>query len=163
MTRALVPILLFASFMICTMILPACAAPSPTPTLAIATASNISTPSLPGPTPSKGAASPNALTQKAGNLAVTLSFTPYPAVTFQETTFQITIMDDKGTPVSDANVSLDLSMPSMRMPANKPSAKSLGDGKYQAAGRFTMRGGWQIAVIVDRGGERQTAYFQLGL
>jgi uncharacterized iron-regulated membrane protein len=113
--------------------------------------------------PSSGASSANAATQKAGNLNVTLALTPYPPISFQQTTFEIAITDEKGDAVSDAKVSLDLTMPSMWMPSNKPQAQSLGSGKYQAIGRFTMRGGWQIAVIVERGAEKQIAYFQLGL
>lgn len=102
------------------------------------------------------------MTAKAGNLNVRLAMNPEPAA-FSATTFDITITDEKGAPVSDAIVSLDLTMPSMFMPANRPVAQSLGSGKYRATGRFTMRGGWQIAVIVERGGQRQTALFQLGL
>ena len=116
------------------------------------------------PTPALSNALPrNAATQKAGTLNVTLALTPFPPVSFQQTTFDITITDEKGNAVSDAKVSLDLTMPSMWMPSNKPQAQSLGAGKYQATGRFTMRGGWQIAVIIERGAEKQTAYFQLGL
>lgn len=99
---------------------------------------------------------------KAGNLNVTVTMNPAPAA-FSTTTFNITITDEKGAPVSDAKVSLDLTMPSMWMPANKPQAQSLGDGKYQAAGRFTMRGGWRIDVIIERGGQKQNAYFDIGL
>ena len=99
---------------------------------------------------------------KAGNLNVTLSMNPQPAA-FSSTKFDITITDDKGAAVSDANVSLDLTMPSMFMPSNKPQAQSLGDGKYQATGRFTMRGGWRINVIIDRGGQKQNVYFYINL
>lgn len=106
--------------------------------------------------------SANRMIAKAGNLNVQLVMTPAPAA-FSTTTFDITITDEKGTPVSDAIVSLDLTMPSMYMPANRPRAQALGDGKYRATGRFTMRGGWQIAVIIERGGQKQTAFFQLGL
>jgi hypothetical protein len=121
-------------------------------------------PALPQtPTSASAAPSANSATQKTGNWNVTLALTPYPPVSLQQTTFDITITDEKGDTVSDAKVSLDLTMPSMRMPSNKPQAKSLGSGKYQAIGWFTMRGGWQIAVIVERGSEKQTAYFQLGL
>jgi hypothetical protein len=105
----------------------------------------------------------NGSTQKAGNWNVTLTLTPYPPVSFQQTTFDIAIMDEKGNAISGAKVSLDLTMPSMWMPSNKPVAQSLGSGKYQAIGRFTMRGDWQIAVIVERGSEKQTAYFKLWL
>jgi len=111
---------------------------------------------------SSAASSKPGFAGKAGNLNVTLSMNPQPAA-FSSTTFDITITDDKGAAVSDANVSLDLSMPSMWMPSNKPEAKSLGNGKYQAAGRFTMRGGWRINVIVDRGGQKQSVYFDISL
>ncbi len=145
---------------------------SPTP---IPVAPNASTPVVPtpqptaragaSPTPQPTASAPSAnnATQKAGNWNVTLALTPYPPVSFQTTTFDITITDERGNAISDAQVSLDLTMPSMWMPSNKPQAQSLGAGRYQAAGRFTMRGAWQIAVIVQRGAEKQTAYFRVGL
>jgi hypothetical protein len=117
------------------------------------------------PTPPATTRAPaaNSATQKAGNWNVTLALAPYPPVSFQTTTFDITITDQNGNAISDAQVGLDLTMPSMWMPSNKPQAQSLGDGRYRATGRFTMRGAWQIAVIVQRGAEKQTAYFQLGL
>lgn len=104
----------------------------------------------------------NAYVGQAGNLRITLTMTPAPAA-FSATTFDITLTDEKGNAVSDANVSLDLTMPSMWMPANKPQAKALGDGKYQAIGRFTMRGGWRINVIIEQGGQKQNAYFDIVL
>jgi uncharacterized iron-regulated membrane protein len=127
------------------------------------TAPNQTAPVAQPTAPSSGASSANASTQKAGNWNVTLTLTPYPPVSFQQTTFDITVTDEKGNAVSDAEIVLDLTMPSMWMPSNKPQAQSLGAGKYQAIGRFTMRGDWQIAVIVERGSEKQTAYFKLWL
>jgi len=102
------------------------------------------------------------MTAKAGNLNVTLVMTPPPAA-FSTTMFDITITDERGAAVSDAKVSLDLTMPSMWMPQNKPQAQSLGNGKYQAVGRFTMRGGWRIEIIIERGGQKSSTYFDLGL
>jgi hypothetical protein len=116
----------------------------------------------PQPTQSANALPANAKTGKAGNLNVVLVMNPQPAA-FSTTTFDITITDEKGAAVSDANVSLDLTMPSMWMPSNKPQAQSLGNGKYQAAGRFTMRGGWRIDIIIERGGQKQNVYFDIGL
>jgi hypothetical protein len=104
----------------------------------------------------------DAFTGKAGNLNVTLTMNPKPTA-FSTTTFDITLTDEKGNAVSDANVSLDLTMPSMYMPANKPQAKALGDGKYQAVGRFTMRGGWRININIERGGQKQNVYFDIVL
>ncbi len=122
---------------------------------------NPTTPAAPANPPAS--TNTNAATAKAGTWNVALTMTPYPPVSFQTTTFNLAITDDKGAAISDAKVSLDLTMPSMWMPSNKPAAQALGDGKYQATGKFTMRGGWQIAVIIQRGSETQTAYFQLGL
>lgn len=104
----------------------------------------------------------NTYTGQAGNLRIALTMTPAPAA-FSATTFDITLTDEKGNAVSDANVSLDLTMPSMWMPANKPQAKALGNGKYQAVGRFTMRGGWRINVIIEQGSQKQNAYFDIVL
>ncbi len=113
-------------------------------------------------TPSVLSKSGDSYTGKAGNLNVAVTMNPAPAA-FSTTNFNITITDEKGAAVSDAKVSLDLTMPSMWMPANKPQAQLLGDGKYQAVGRFTMRGGWRIDVIIERGGVKQNAYFDIGL
>lgn len=136
--------------------------PAPTPTVDKSSSSASSSSSAVSSASSSAASPKPGFSGKAGNLNVTLSMNPQPAA-FSSTTFEITITDEKGAAVSDANVSLDLSMPSMFMPSNKPQAQSLGNGKYQASGRFTMRGGWRINVIIDRGGQKQTVYFDIGL
>lgn len=144
---------------------PPAAAPAATPTLTAGNSSSAASAAVATATPQSAVPSAkpaNAKTAKAGNLEVTLVMTPPPAA-FSTTTFDITVTDEKGAAVSDAQVSLDLTMPSMWMPTNKPKAQSLGNGRYQATGRFTMRGGWRIAVIVDRAGQKQTAYFDIGL
>lgn len=138
------------------------AVPTVMPT--IAPAGSTSTSSASSSTASSTASSKpaNALTGKAGDLNVMLVMNPQPAA-FSTTTFDITLTDGKGAAISDASVSLDLTMPSMWMPSNKPQAQSLGNGKYQAVGRFTMRGGWRINIIIDRGGQKQNTYFDIGL
>jgi len=135
---------------------------APTPKAGASSSATSSTASTASSSSSSVALSKPGFTGKAGNLNVTLSMNPQPAA-FSSTTFDIIITDDKGAVVSDANVSLDLTMPSMFMPSNKPQAQSLGDGKYQATGRFTMRGGWRINVIIDRGGQKQNVYFDISL
>lgn len=69
--------------------------------------------------------SSNRMTAKAGNLNVQLVMTPPPAA-FSTTTFDITITDEKGAPVSDAIVSLDLTMPSMYIARESPARASVG-------------------------------------
>ncbi len=105
----------------------------------------------------------NTAAQKVGNLNVTLALTPYPPASFQNANFDLTLTDDKGQAVTDAQISLDLTMPGMWMPPSKPNAQAVGNGKYQAAGRWTMRGLWQIEVIIQRGSVKQSAFFTVGL
>jgi hypothetical protein len=116
------------------------------------------------PTPSDAAKLPeNTATQKIGNLNVTLALSPYPPTSFKNGSFDIMLTDDKGQAVTDATISLDLTMPGMWMPPSKPNAQAIGNGKYQGAAYWTMRGLWQIEVIITRGNEKQSAYFDVWL
>jgi hypothetical protein len=101
--------------------------------------------------------------QKAGSLNVSLALSPYPPVGFQTTNFDVTLTDANGQAVTDATISLDLTMPGMWMPPNNLEAQNTGDGGYHATGRFTMRGLWQIEVIIQRGNEKQSAFFNVGI
>ena len=105
----------------------------------------------------------NTATQKVGNLNVTLALSPYPPVGFQQASYDVTLKDENGQAVSDASVMLDLTMPEMPMPSNQVEAKYTDNGLYKGASRFTMRGLWRIVVIIQRGGEKITAYFDVGL
>ena len=105
----------------------------------------------------------NTAEQKVGNLSITLAISPFPPVGFQQSSFDVTVKDEKGQPVSDAVVALDLTMPEMPMPSNKPEAQYANNGLYQATGRFTMRGLWRIVVTIDRNGEKNSAFFDIGL
>jgi hypothetical protein len=105
----------------------------------------------------------NTAAQKVGNLNISLALAPYPPTGFSKSDFDVTLTDDKGQPVTDAKVSLDLAMPAMWMPTNTPTAQNIGNGRYHATGLFTMRGLWRIQVIVDRGGAKQSAFFDVWL
>lgn len=105
----------------------------------------------------------NTALQKVGNLTVSIALSPYPPVGFQESNFAITLIDEQGKAISDASVVLDLTMPAMPMPSNQVEAKYTDNGLYQGTGRFTMRGLWRIEVIIQRGGEKQSAFFDVGL
>ena len=105
----------------------------------------------------------NMATQKIGNLHVTLALSPYPPAGFQQASYEVTLKDENGQAISDASVTLDLTMPAMPMPSNQVEAKYTNNGLYQGSGRFTMRGLWRIVVIIQRGGEKITAYFDVGL
>ena len=105
----------------------------------------------------------NTAVQKVGNLSVSLALSPYPPKGFQPANFDVTLKDENGQAVSDATVTLDLTMPAMPMPSNQVEAKYTDNGVYQGTGRFTMRGLWRIEVIVQRGGEKSSAFFDVGL
>jgi hypothetical protein len=105
----------------------------------------------------------NTATQKVGNLSVSLALSPYPPVGFQQASYDVTLKDENGQSISDASVTLDLTMPAMPMPSNQVEAKYTNNGLYQGTGRFTMRGLWLIVVIIQRGGEKTTAYFDVEL
>lgn len=105
----------------------------------------------------------NTATQKVGNLNVTLAISPYPPASFQNGSFDITLTDDTGQAVTDAQISLDMTMPGMWMPPSKPSAQAVGSGKYHAAAFWTMRGLWRIEVIIQRGSSKQSAFFDVWL
>jgi len=118
----------------------------------------------PVPLPVSSAKLPeNTATQKVGNLNVTLALSPYPPAGFQQASYDVTLTDENRKEVSDASVLLDLTMPDMPMPSNKVEAKYTDNGLYKGTGRFTMRGLWRIVVIIQRGGEKITAYFDVGL
>ena len=103
----------------------------------------------------------NVASQIAGDLSVTLALSPYPPAVFKKNEFYINLTDTKGQPITDATVSLALTMPAMWMPANKPKAENTGDGHYYATGIYTMRDWWRIEVIVKRAGKEQSVFFDV--
>jgi hypothetical protein len=105
----------------------------------------------------------NTAMQTVGGMSVSLALSPYPPSGFQAASFDVTLKDENGQAIPDAAVSLDLTMPAMPMPDNQPEAKYTDQGVYHADGRFTMRGLWRIEVIIQRGGQKQSAFFDVGL
>jgi hypothetical protein len=100
--------------------------------------------------------------QKVGDMIVQINLNPYPpAVASNE--FTVTLTDASGQAINDATVSLDLTMPAMHMPPNQPELPFVADGKYAGSAPFTMRGWWRIEVIITRGGEKRSAFFDLGM
>jgi hypothetical protein len=100
--------------------------------------------------------------QKSGDLIVLLKLNPYPPSVGQSN-FDIILTDAGGQAIDDAAISLDLTMPSMRMPPNQLTMEFVSAGKYHAAGQFTMRGGWRIEVLITRGSETKSVFFDVGL
>jgi hypothetical protein len=105
----------------------------------------------------------NTAVQKVGNLNVALALTPYPPVGWQDGSFDVTLTDAQGQAITDAKITLDLTMPAMPMPPNSFEAQPSGSGLYHATGMLTMRGLWKIEVIIERGGQKQSVFFEVGL
>lgn len=83
-----------------------------------------------------------------------------------ENTFEVTVRDARGQPVTDASVEVVLfmpPMPSMGMPAMRSRAvlTHAGGGVYRGTGEIRTAGRWKVTVTVRRGsqviGHRQTA------
>ena len=124
----------------------------------------VSSSGTPIPAPASAGSLPaNTAMQVTGDLLVTLSLSPYPPNGGDASSFVVTLTDASGQPVSDATTSLDLTMPEMRMPANQVTLAASEAGKYQAGGYFTMRGLWRIEVIITRGDQKQSVFFDVGL
>ena len=66
----------------------------------------------------------------------------------QEALLELTLRDAQGRPVTGAAVSLDLTMPGMAMPPNRPAISEVGNGVYTARAFFTMAGEWQVRAVV---------------
>jgi hypothetical protein len=72
--------------------------------------------------------------------------------------FEVTVRDEQGTPVTDANVTVDLympAMPEMKMPEMRDTAtlKHESDGVYRGTGQVVMAGDWNVTVMATRNGQ----------
>ena len=105
--------------------------------------------------------SPIQATQTAGALSVRLTVDPDPPVPMQDALLELKLFDSKGQPISGASVSLDLTMPGMQMPMNRPEVVESSIGVYQAKTLFTMAGKWRIQVLVTHDGKSETFIFDL--
>ena len=93
---------------------------------------------------------------------------PIPTITFRtatdlpktgENVFEVSVKDDKGQPIADADVAVVLfmpAMPTMNMPAmrNETKLASAGNGQYRGPGQVMMGGRWDVTVTVTRNGQR---------
>lgn len=84
-------------------------------------------------------------------------------VTMTALPFRLTLKDAAGTPVSGARVECELTMPSMRMPENRPKVVER-DGAYVGEMILTCTmGDYQATCVAEEaGGARRTSTFDLG-
>ena len=90
-------------------------------------------------------------------LDIAFTSSPKPTKT-GDNTFEVTVKDGTGQPVTDADVSVVLNMPAMpamKMPAmrNEVKLKHIGAGKYTGSGPVMMAGLWTVTVSVKENGK----------
>ena len=80
-----------------------------------------------------------------------LTFDANPLLSMTETPFTVKLIGGTGKVIADAKVSMKLVMPAMAMPPNNPKAPWR-DNSYQGTAVFTMAGGWQAILLIQRPG-----------
>lgn len=71
-----------------------------------------------------------------------LTFAADPLITMTPIPFHLILTDLSGSPIPDAKVRCELTMPAMAMPENRPAIKET-DGAYWGEALFTMAGEWR--------------------
>ena len=86
----------------------------------------------------------------AAKLDIALKTLPSPA---GQDKFEVTLKDASGKPVTDVDVSLQLTMAAM--PTMKSDVKmKLEEGKYTGTGQMSMAGAWNVTVTVKKDGKQ---------
>jgi len=107
--------------------------------------------------PPAGTAPAGAPAAVADGVELTFTSTPAPP-RMGGNTFDVTVVDANGQPVTDAEVSVELfmaAMPEVKMPEMRSSATLThqGEGRYQGPGQVVMAGDWEVTVTASRGGD----------
>jgi hypothetical protein len=100
---------------------------------------------------------PTATPDSDAEIQVSLVTDPDPAKA-GSVLFTLTVLDEAGKPITDADSKVHIvsDMPTMAHPPVEGDATYMGDGKWQAKGRFLMGGEWRVLVTVTRNGELLT-------
>jgi len=102
------------------------------------------------------------LIQTGEGMTIEFDIHPKPVTAMSELTF-IVNLSRGGSPVTDASISLDLSMPGMFMGKNRPVLKQVYDGRYEGRGIITRcpsgNKTWQAEVTVEHAGKTAVASF----
>jgi hypothetical protein len=104
----------------------------------------------------------NTITKQAGDYGVDFTLDKNPPV-MGKNNVDVALKDKSGSPVTDARVVVEYSMPAMSgMPAmNYKSTAQLKGDKYVAVIEPSMAGSWNVAVKITKGGKTDTAKFTL--
>jgi nitrogen fixation protein FixH len=115
-----------------------------------------------GTTGSTGSAAPGQ-TLTVDGITINLQAQPAQAVLNQQQTWLVTLTDAAGQPIDNADVYIELDMPSMKMGQNNPLASAKGNGTYQAEGLYSMSGEWHVIVHADVNGSDHAALFNINV
>lgn len=103
-----------------------------------------------------------ACTRAVGTLSVLFDITPKPVKVMREVTFTVTVQDG-GRPVTDALLSVGLTMPGMYMGKNVVRLAHRGNGVYEGNGVIIRcpsgKKMWKASVSLQRGGAVKTASY----
>jgi nitrogen fixation protein FixH len=91
-----------------------------------------------------------------GDLQLSLSTEPDPAIKQQPTTVRVEVKDKAGVPVEGATVTLKSGMPGMSHGGPKGTLADKGKGIYEATGTFSMGGTWRLGIEVTTTGTSKT-------
>ena len=99
--------------------------------------------------------------EKAGSgWQIRFDVNPKPVKAMSDLVFAVTVKDGN-TPVTDAKVNLDLTMPGMFMGVNRPVLKHVKDGRYEGTGILPAcphgRKQWKAEVLAARNGKTAAA------
>ena len=89
-----------------------------------------------------------------GSGKATITFAGSPLKTMTEIPFSLTLIESDEQAISDAEIAINMDMPAMPMPPNKPQAMWK-DNSYQGVAVFTMAGAWHVNVAIKRPGQEQ--------
>ncbi|MFN3919225.1 MAG: efflux RND transporter periplasmic adaptor subunit [Methylohalobius sp.] len=89
-----------------------------------------------------------------GKFKLKLATEPDPA-RVGDNLLRLTVLDERGQPVSDAQLTLEYTMDMPGMTIDRAEASHLGQGIYQAKVRFTMAGPWGVTVSLRRPGQAE--------
>ncbi len=91
------------------------------------------------------------------SVQITLTTDPTPARA-GPVTLTLVIRDAAGQPITDADSQVHIAgdMPSMGHGGLEGNATHMGNGTWQAKGRFSMSGEWRLIVTVTRNGTQLT-------
>jgi Cu(I)/Ag(I) efflux system membrane fusion protein len=106
-----------------------------------------------GDTQKKAPAAATVTEKKSGDLTLSLETQPAKPK-LGENLIRLKIRDSKGAAVEDATVNITSSMTMPGMAPGKATAKHSKDGIYEATVSLAMAGTWEIAVSVQRPGQK---------